>query len=229
MDDATRDVIIFPGTGSFGSEFQPMVRTLRPNVRILRYPWRYEQTSHTDTPSFHDAAVSFVPQLRDISEKEPILFGHSFGAYMAYTLAAALELACCQIGGLVIVGANAPHLIDGSALLPRSSEEIEAYWTTVDPGLFERMPSHEWKDILIDTTRKELNMLSDFHASDFGRLCCPIFAASGDEDPLVTENGLTGWGDYTTERMSIRRFCGGHTNLLATNEFITWVKEITHH
>ncbi|VFQ44178.1 thioesterase II family protein [Desulfoluna butyratoxydans] len=228
MEQATRDVIIFPGTGSFGSEFQPIVRTLRPKAQVLRYPWRYGQDDDV-TSSFHDAAMSCLPRLRDMQEKGPILFGHSFGAYIAYALATALEKTTCRIGGLIVVGANAPHVLDGAALLPRSPEEIEAYWAMVDPSLFERIPDPEWKDVLIDTSRKELNLLSDFHAPDFGRLHCPIFAASGDRDPLVTKNGLDGWDEYTTEGVKSRRFSGGHTDLLATDEFITWVKRITYH
>jgi len=85
-----REVFIFPGVGSFGTEFKPLVSNIEAyhNTYILQYSNR-NSAFDSDSCSFAELAESCLSQIKRLSlDCESIIFlGHSFGAYVAYATA----------------------------------------------------------------------------------------------------------------------------------------------
>jgi len=222
MTTNTNSFVFFPGAGSFGSEFQALLLRYRPNVHLLRYAWRNEKSGLIATESFDEGADKCAKQIREKSNGKLILFGHSFGAYLAFTTATILERTGYEIAGLFTVAANAPSY-SGVSSVPQSEEEIENYWKRVEPGIFERFPDPEWKDLLIETTRKDFSLLSTFKSKNFGLLQCPLYVAAGQKDPLVCGESLEDWRSFSIGKFGSRSFPGGHSDLLENRYFIEWV------
>src|SRR5690554_3436793 len=180
----TVSLVIFPGAGSFGSEFRTLLKAFRPKARLQRYSWRYGGTWSQKNKTFNDAARLCAQQIQKSGHEQTVFIGHSFGAFMAYVTALTLQEANEAPIGLILTGASAPdHTI--IAPKPVTEKEMESYWNRVDPGLFDRVPDQSWKDLLIETTRRDLALLESLRDSGFGRLSCPLYIGIGDSDPLV--------------------------------------------
>jgi surfactin synthase thioesterase subunit len=230
----TNTIVIFPGAGSFGSEFRPLLKALRPNARLLRYPWRHEASDTSGCATFDQAAQACAGQVGKIAATGSILLGHSFGAYLAYATAAILRQAGAPPRAVILVAARAPHLV-ATTRQPRSWDEIEAYWRSLQPDLFEQLPDSSWQDVVFETTRRDLALFEGFDADMFGRLQVETLTATGEGDPSVSRIQSKSWGDWTLAPYQHRSFPGGHSEFLGSHDFIEWVNaatqrmEVPHH
>lgn len=225
-DNDTVSLVIFPGAGSFGSEFRPLLKAFRPKARLQRYSWRYGEARSQKNKTFNDAAWLCAQQIQKSAHEQTVFIGHSFGAFMAYATALALQEVNKAPIGLILTGASAP---DHTKIAPKpvTETEIESYWNRVDPGMFDRVPDQSWKDLLIETTRRDLALLESLRDSRFGRLSCPLYIGIGDTDPLVSGTECKRWAGLVEGNFDYQSFRGGHSDFLITDEFIEWVGTAT--
>src|SRR5262249_44765773 len=87
MDGASRSTVFFPGAGSFGNEFQLLVDALQPAAWLVKYPGRYGRDFGVPAESFDGVVRACTEQIASRPAGHPVLFGHSFGAYVAYATA----------------------------------------------------------------------------------------------------------------------------------------------
>ncbi len=219
-------LVIFPGAGSFGSEFRPLLKTFRPKARLQRYSWRYGEGRSQKNKTLNDAARLCAQQFQKSTHEQTIFIGHSFGAFIAYATALALQEANKAPIGLILTGASAP---DHTKLGPQpvTESEIESYWNRLEPGLFDRVPDQSWKELLIETTRRDLALLESLRDLRFGRLPCPLYIGAGDTDPLVSGIECKRWARLVEGDFNYQSFRGGHSDFLITDEFIEWVGTAT--
>ncbi|QNP66648.1 thioesterase II family protein [Streptomyces genisteinicus] len=227
MSPQTPGVVVFPGAGSFGTELRPLLRELEPSASLVRYPGRFGAESGRAAGSFGDAVRSCVRQTTRLQPARPLLVGHSFGAYVAYAAATELERLGTEISALVVVGATAPPLLTVPDAAAHDRSDTEAYLRRIDAGLVEGR-SGEWREILLDTVMHDLRLLKEFTASApaYGRLRCPVFAARGEEDPLTCHGGMAAWAASTTGDCTVEVFPGGHSDLLTSPGFASWLREV---
>ena len=218
-------IVVFPGAGSFGGEFGPLLRELTPAARLVRYPGRIGRESGTAAGSFEDLVLACVNEVTDRKPASPVLVGHSFGAYVAYATAARLRRHGTECAGLVVVGATAPHLlaIPGAATLSRSG--TADYLDRIDPGLVPE--DSDWREVVVDTAYQDLRLLDGFDPADYETPRCPIFAVRGDKDPLTSDDGIAEWAGNTAATCSRHVFPGGHSDLLGSTEFVSWLRKVT--
>jgi|tagenome__1003787_1003787.scaffolds.fasta_scaffold20371295_2 surfactin synthase thioesterase subunit len=190
----------FPGAGSFGGETPP-------GAVLIRYPGRYGRGFGVPAQSFDAVVNACVAQLARRSAGAPTLFGHSYGAYMAYATAARLV----DVAGLVVVGANAParHQVAPDALT-----DPVGYLQRGDPQALADVPSEDWRDIVAETAAQDLRLLTLFDPSAVAPLSCPILAVRGDADPLTTDAGISEWRLCTGGAFTARTLTGGHSTVL---------------
>lgn len=224
MDNVNDEVslVVFPGAGSFGSEFRPLLKAFRPKAHLQRYSWRKGEARSQKGKTFDDAARFCAQQIQKTAPEQKILIGHSFGAFMAYATALAMEGAGSVPLGLILIGAAAPHHVKPRPQ-PVTEMEIESYWNRVEPGLFDCCPDRTWKDLVIETTRRDLELFQTFRKAKLGRLHCPAHAAAGDNDPLVSGPECKHWARLVEGYFDYQSFPGGHSDFLGTDDFIEWV------
>ncbi|WNV87531.1 alpha/beta fold hydrolase [Umezawaea sp. Da 62-37] len=195
-------IAFFPGAGSFGGASPPRART-------VKYPGRYG----TDpTSSFDDLVRSCAKQA------DTVLFGHSFGAYVAFAVASALG---DEVTALVVSGANARvHVPEQATTTP---SDTATYLDAVDPRALADAPSDEWREIIAETAMEDLRLLTGFDPAAVEPVRCPIFAVRGDQDPLTSDEGIRAWGSRTSGPFTEHVFPGGHSDFLTGDELASWL------
>ncbi len=219
MSDA---ITFFPGAGSFGSEFRTLVDH-EPGARVVRYPGRMGKDFGVPAESFDDVVTACAEQVTG----RPVLFGHSFGAYVAYATASRLQEAGTEISALVVTGANAPNRLRVPSRATTTPSDTAAYLDDVDPDMLADEPSDEWREIVAETAMHDLRLLARFDVASSTKLRCPILAARGDTDRLTSNEGIREWRHATHGPFSPRVFAGGHSEFLGSTACTSWFHEAT--
>ena len=220
-----RGVVAFPGAGSFGGQFQPLLRALGRSAWLARYPGRFGPDLGTPAASFDAVARACVDQVNRRKPVRPVFVGHSYGAYVAYASAAKLAGQGVDVSALVVVGATPPEHLALAGSVVRARSDTAAYLEAVEPGLLSGEATREWRDLVVDTARQDLVLLRGLRAADYGPVSCPVFAVRGEADPLTSDDRAVDWAGTTEGPFSTRVFAGGHSDLLESSEFAAWLRE----
>jgi surfactin synthase thioesterase subunit len=217
-----RDVVAFPGAGSFGQEFRLLRNRLAGDARLvaLQYPGRTGPDQGTPATSFGDLVAACVSRARERSLAGCVLAGHSFGAYVAYATASALEAAGTVVDALVVVGANAPDRLSLPEDAVRTREGAWEFLTGIGEDVVGPVPDEEWREIVMETAWRDLVLLSEFPGPAPARLHGPVLAVRGQDDPLTAEDRMSGWADTTDGEFALVSLPGGHSDVLAAPAFL---------
>ncbi|NDI46803.1 thioesterase II family protein [Goekera deserti] len=137
-----------------------------------------------------------------------VLFGHSWGAHLAFRLTRHLP----DVRHLIVSGAGAPHcprVMPPIAHLPRR-EFLDALAAL--GGIPEPVLAHEeLMDALLPALRADFR-LAEAPASEHpgAPLPCPITALGGSRDPLTTDESLSAWSSYTASTFRRLTIAGDH-------------------
>ena len=232
MNDLTNSSVFFPGAGSFGSEFQPLMDALRPAAWLVRYPGRYGRSFGVPASSFDGVVRDCAGQITSrlpLDSPLPrglVLFGHSFGAYVAYATALRLQEWGVRISALVAAGASAPRRLEVPERAVASPSGAVAYLESIDPGGLADAPTQEWREIVAETVVSDMRLLGQFDTTVSDRVRCPVLVARGEADPLTSDAGVGEWSGYTDSAFLRRVFPGGHSDFLRSPACTSWVREI---
>ena len=225
MSSWSSSVVMFPGAGSFGGELRQLLRELEPPAWIVRYPGRFGKDFGRAAGSFEEVVQSCIAQVRRRESARVVLVGHSFGAYVAYATAGKLEEQALDISALVVVGAIAPSLLSVAESATRDRSDIAAYLDSIEVNLMSDESSSEWTDIVLDAAMQDLRLLRESKVSEYRKVRCPVFAARGEMDPLTSTDAMREWAGATVGGCACRNFPGGHSDLLRSQEFRSWLRE----
>ncbi|MEU6731746.1 alpha/beta fold hydrolase [Streptomyces physcomitrii] len=221
-----RDVVAFPGAGAFGSEFRALRDALPPGTRLLalQYPGRAAAPPGPD--SFEALVTACATRIRALPGPPRVLLGHSFGAFLAYATAAALQATGTEAAALVVVGADAPDRVRLPVEAARSREATRAYLEGLGEDVLGQVPDEEWRAIAVDTAWWDLALLTAFPGPAGVRLRCPVLAVRGREDPITADERIAAWAGTTTGGFASAALPGGHTDVLASPEFLARVNAV---
>ncbi|HZF87743.1 thioesterase II family protein [Streptomyces sp.] len=226
MNDAETTTVFFPGAGSFGTEFRPLTQALGRSSWPVRYPGRPGRDFGTPAASFDAVVRACTEQITRRITGRPLLFGHSYGAYVAHATAARLGEAGVEVAALVAVGAAGPGRLRVPERAAADPAEAAAYLDRADPGVLAGAPSDEWRAVVAETTAQDLRLLRQFTPAAVPALHCPVLAARGTEDPLTTDDTIATWQHTTTGPFTRRTFPGGHSDLLSSPDCASWLRQV---
>ncbi|GGM08112.1 MULTISPECIES: thioesterase II family protein [Micromonospora] len=219
------DIAIFCGAGSFGGEFQPLVDAVGAGAWLVRYPGRTGRGFGVPAESFDALVDGCAKQIVDRGAAGTVLLGHSFGAYVAYATALRLP-PTVRVSALVPVGATAPALLEVPTRATGTPADAAAYLADIDPDALAAAPSDDWREIVAETVVTDMRLLTGFDTTAAARLPVPILAARGDTDTLAPADGVTAWRRHTEQPCTVRSFPGGHSGVLRTSAFVSWLGEL---
>ncbi|SFT37172.1 Surfactin synthase thioesterase subunit [Actinopolyspora lacussalsi subsp. righensis] len=226
MGEISGDTILFPGAGSFGGELRPIIRELGPMAWLVKYPGRFGKDFGAAAESFEEIVQSCTTQASCRASARSVLFGHSFGAYVAYATAAKMEELGMEISALVVVGATAPMRLEVSETVSSTPSGTAAYLDSVDPAMLADLPSDEWREIIIDTAMHDLRLLRQFTTLQCRPVNCSILAIHGDSDPLTSDTGVGEWEHATHGEFSRHVFSSGHSDFLRSPAYASWFRAV---
>jgi medium-chain acyl-[acyl-carrier-protein] hydrolase len=205
----------FPYAGGSAAVFRSWPAALPGvDVRAVQLPGRGGRIREKPHTSVRDAAKAACDGLLPHLAEAPFgLFGHSFGALVAFEVARELR----RRGGpqpahLFVSARRGPRSPDRHAPLhglpdPRFVDEVRARYGGIPDAV---LNEPELLALLLPMLRSDLEAVETYSYAPEAPLEVPITALGGMSDPWATLDDLMAWRDETTASFSVTRFPGGH-------------------
>jgi surfactin synthase thioesterase subunit len=143
------------------------------------------------------------------------LFGHSFGAVVAFELAHRLSALAGPPVALIVSGRNSPrtpHVLPPLHDAPPA--ELLSGLRTLEGNLPAIEDSPELLSLFLPPLRADLRMTETYRRpAELPPLACPVHVFAGDLDPAVDAPGLAAWAAETTGPCRVTTVRGGHMML----------------
>ncbi|SDP00715.1 Surfactin synthase thioesterase subunit [Streptomyces sp. cf386] len=141
-----------------------------------------------------------------------ILYGHSLGGLVAYSLARALADAGLPAPALVAVGACPPPdavtpLADSAEASDTELVAMLSSFGAVPPGA---RPGGTWYRAVLPVLRDDLRLARALRGAATRPLGVPLLAVAGRRDPIAGPGVMAGWREWTTDAFVERVLPGDH-------------------
>jgi surfactin synthase thioesterase subunit len=192
-------------------------------VGIVQLPGRGSRVREPLVDSLPDVVDGVVDAIAAPPPHPTVLFGHSFGAVIAFEAARRLQGRGWPLLALFVSGRRAPaagHLEPQVAGLPVDAfvNEVRSRYDAIPDSL---LRENELLDLVLPGLRADLAMAEGYRREAGPVLSCPVVACAGRNDPHVSRPDLDGWRDETRGRFSAHLFGGGHHYLVQERAAIT--------
>ncbi|MDG9723651.1 MULTISPECIES: thioesterase II family protein [unclassified Streptomyces] len=146
-----------------------------------------------------------------------VLYGHSLGALVAYTLARALHEAGLPTPALLAVGACPPP--DAASVLSdacrESPQRLRDLLDTVGAGPRDAVPGGLWQRKVLPVLRDDLVLADALRGAARQPVAghpfrVPLLVVAGADDPLAPPSAMAGWHRWTAGRVVTRTLPGDH-------------------
>jgi surfactin synthase thioesterase subunit len=160
--------------------------------------------------------TQLLPEIRaTVGAAERVgLFGHSFGAVLAYEVAAALAAAPGREVSLFVSGSPSPASKRGTRITGLDDDaflagvrEFAGYW---HPAL----EDPELRELLLPSLRSDVEMHETYKPGDHVALDVPIVALRGRDDALVPAAAADEWRTVSKGPFRLEQLPGGHMYLV---------------
>ncbi len=171
---------------------------------------RINEASFTSVPALVDTLTQEVRRLLDMPYA---LFGHSYGAVLAFELARALRRSGDALPVMMCPAASpAPQLPRQRPPLHTISNEgfVKAVMERYRGIPSEVLDDPELLALVAGPLRADLRAVETYTYSPEEPLACPIVAFGGTEDPVITQEDVAAWRHQTSGLFEIRMFPGDH-------------------
>lgn len=227
-------LLCFPYAGGGASMFSGWSAGLPAEIDVCAVQLPGRQTRLADPPvdrlpELVDAVEDGLAEFADLTWA---VFGHSFGALVAYELARRRDRTDQPVRHLFVAASCAPQLLPKYPLLhalpePELLAELDRLGSA-PAGLAEH---RELLELTLPTVRADLTACETYRPPDTTPLRCPITAFAATRDTRLSVADLAAWRDVTSAGFDLRTVPGGHfllddhrTELLTTvaQELAPW-------
>lgn len=180
-------------------------------VHAVQLPGRESRFEEPSTVEPQEIAAAIA----DRADRPFAIFGHSFGARLAFDVIRALRQAGAQQPQrLYPSGSRPPHLGRDDGLLDGvadADERVLLDRLTAGGGMpAELLAEPELLALLLPALRADLRWLDGYRYDEQQPLAVPITAFAGADDPLVSPELMRGWARHTTGPFALHTLAGGH-------------------
>jgi len=213
-------LLCLPFAGAGASFFRPW-RALSPHglaVRGLQLPGREENIDVAPLTEVQAAVGYLLPEVeRAMTEFDRVgLFGHSFGALVAYELTvAAAEQLPGRLSHLFISGSAIPARIQDEPVAHLADDELV---TAVSAAIGYRpatLDDPRLRDLMLPVLRADIRMREAYRPRPRRCLTVPITVLRGADDDTVSACESSAWTAMTEAATEAVDLPGGHMYLLA--------------
>ncbi|GGT43266.1 thioesterase II family protein [Streptomyces chromofuscus] len=140
------------------------------------------------------------------------VFGHSYGALVAFELAKLMRARGYPAPAALIVSASrAPHLLPkDEAVHTLSDAEFKERLAALRGTPRELLENDELMELFIPIIRADYQILHAYEATIEARVDCPITALCGSTDDDAVLTSVEPWRQYTTKSFDVAHIDGDH-------------------
>ncbi|HEV2756763.1 MAG TPA: alpha/beta fold hydrolase [Actinomycetota bacterium] len=205
-------LIAFPHAGAPATAYRPWADRL-PQLRVVGVQLAGRQNRLRDVPATRvsDVVDEVVPPiLAQVAEIPFVLYGHSFGAVVAYEVARALQRRAVP-AALVVSGARAPHRPRrGAGFGHLSDAELIAAVARLGGIPNELLNKPQILKDLVPALRADVAAAEAYRHEDGDRVACPLLAFTGAADERVSPDACEAWGAHAGGVFRWRVVPGSH-------------------
>jgi surfactin synthase thioesterase subunit len=215
-DPAGRRLVFFPPAGSNASAAWPLTEGAPGEWSVygVQYPARGPRLRDAPAASIRELATACLPDLFDDADRT-VLFGHSFGALVAYDVAHLLAGKGRPAAGLLVAGSSAPAVAVAS--MPEeglADEELVAFLSRRGGTPAHLLADEELMLLTLPALRADLAIGRAYVDDHAARLPTGIAAVRGHHDTAVTGQRLESWRELTGSWLGSECVAGDHFSWL---------------
>ncbi|MBP0020475.1 MAG: thioesterase [Cyanobacteria bacterium SBLK] len=203
----------FPYAGGNAAIFRDWHRELPSTLEVcpVELPGRSSRMREPlprDMPSLIEALGE---GLRPYVDRPYVLFGHSFGALVAFEFARyCRDRYDRQPHCLLVSGRQAPHFPDPSPIHALPEEEFIQELKRLNGTPQEILENSDMMQLLVPILRGDLEIDETYEIKAEPPLEIPIAAFGGDRDPEASKIQLQAWSQHGKNDFSLQMFPGDH-------------------
>ncbi len=195
--EAPWNLICLPFAGASAEYFLPWRHDLHPiGICPVQLPGR---ATRWQEPAFHDMddlVEALLPHLLPMINKKPyVLFGHSMGGQIAYSLA--LKIQSLELPPplcLMVSATSAPSTWGQRKKLSLlSDEEFETFFKELSGFHPEILKERSFMAMQMKLLRSDIRLCESLVAAESPQLTSPLVVFSGSTDPLVSVENMSLW------------------------------------
>ncbi|WP_189277659.1 thioesterase II family protein [Kitasatospora griseola] len=215
----------FAHAGGGSAFFRPWREQVAQDVEVVSVvlPGRESRIRETAHTRMEPLIADLVEGLRPHLDGPYAFFGHSLGSVIAYEAARALRLRG-EPGpeALVVSGRRAPHAPDRRPPVSQlGDDDFLAEMVRLGGTPPEIVRQREMVRFFLPFLRADFELNETYLPKAGGpALTCPVYAFTGDRDPLATPQEVGEWREVTSGHFRLRVFPGDHFYLKDSEEFL---------
>ncbi|MFF2921013.1 thioesterase II family protein [Streptomyces celluloflavus] len=212
-------LVCLPFAGSGAGFYRPWRTQFDVEFEIvpIQLPGREEQFLDDPFTDMPEAVRELTRRVLDGTDDDtPLaLFGHSFGAVLAYEIA--LELTRRGHPGLrhlFVSGSPGPHNGRAERASGLSDEEFLGRVQEFAGYQSEVFEDPDMREMFLPLLRADVEMHESYEPSSSEPLAIPVTSLRGCDDTLVSRTQAEEWSATTRDRFAYREIRGGHMYLI---------------
>ncbi|GAA3567649.1 alpha/beta fold hydrolase [Amycolatopsis ultiminotia] len=199
-------LVCLPYAGGTGSAYRDWARWLPDGLGlwVADLPAREHRMLEEPVTDLDELIEVLAGELSE-SPRPTSLFGHSFGALVAFELARRFPVRCLFVSGMAAPQTLVPRPAPADAEILADLRALGvAPELLADPDLLE---------LVLPGIRADYAMAQGYRYRHGAPLTVPVYALGGTADAQVPASQLSGWAEQTTGPCEVRTWAGGHLYL----------------
>lgn len=203
----------FPYSGGSAQIFKTWAEHLPPTIQLcgIQYPGRGARFGEAPITSMEGMVAPLRESIKPFLDIPFAFYGHSLGGGIAFELTRQLQKEKISPKHLFISGRNAPHLPRKTAILHNLPEEqFRIKMRTLGGTSPEILDHPELMDLVSPLVRADFTISETYTFTEGEPIPCPLSVYGGQDDPLVSVEGIQQWERYAANRFDYHIFPGAH-------------------
>lgn len=210
-------LMCLPYAGAGAGVYRPWQRLSSPRLEAvpIQLPGREEEFTEPFYTSVAEAAERTAARIRAAAGTDRfVLFGHSFGAVLAFEATQRL----LATGGplpeqLIVSGAVSPRRRRRLEVSDADDEQAVIDVQAMTGRTVEALQHPELRSLLLPAMRADIRLLGDYVPTTSNPLPMPLTAMRGSDDHSVPEADWLDWAAFTSGPFEAVEMAGGHMYL----------------